>query len=103
MRRPSARLHLLGARPLTRVEQHRFHPSHGPRNMCQVSPDYVTLLSSFGWLMLAAGGASMLTGQTYFRGLVAREEDPFGFWSAAIGYLVLGTLFLLGVAICPRG
>lgn len=71
--------------------------------MCQVSPDNVAMLTTFGWALLAAGGISVLSGQTYFRGLIARDEDPFGFWSASIGFVILGTLCLLGVAICPPG
>ena len=70
--------------------------------MCQVSPDNVAMLTTFGRALLGAGGVSVLTGQTYFRGLIARDEDPLGFWSAALGFVLLGTLCLLGVAICPR-
>ncbi|MGD9601535.1 MAG: hypothetical protein AB7V59_06970 [Gammaproteobacteria bacterium] len=71
--------------------------------MCQVSPDNVPLLSAFGTVFFAGGILSVLTGRTYFRGVVARAEDPFGFWSAVIGLLLIGGLCLVGVGVCPRG
>ncbi|MEQ8660946.1 MAG: hypothetical protein RLW62_09025 [Gammaproteobacteria bacterium] len=71
--------------------------------MCQVAPDHVGLLTAFGGLFCGGGVVSLLTGQTYFRGFIARDDDPLGFWTAALGLVLIGGLCLLGVAWCPRG
>jgi hypothetical protein len=58
--------------------------------------------TTFGTLFFGGGVVSILTGSTYFRGLIQRAEQPFSFWSATIGLLVIGGLSLLGVMVCPR-
>lgn len=71
--------------------------------MCQVSPDHVAMLTAFGWLFFGGGVVSILTGRSYFRGVIARDDDPFGYWSAVFCLLLVGGACLLGLAVCPRG
>ena len=68
--------------------------------MCSVQAQHVDMLIMFGRFMLAGGILSFLTGTTYYRGLIRRDEEPFRFWSGTIGLILLGGMILLAVKYC---
>ena len=68
--------------------------------MCSVDPANVNLLINFGTFMFVAGIVSLVTGATYFRGVIYRSDDPSGFWTSTISFLLLGGMTLLGVWLC---
>ena len=68
--------------------------------MCSVNPDNVDMLIIFGIFMLGAGVVSFLTGTTYFRGVIKRDDKPLEYWVNTIGLLLLGGMVLIGVQAC---
>ncbi len=71
--------------------------------MCQISPNHVSMLYGFATVCITGAVVSVLTGNTYFRRVIARDAEPWGFWSNTIGLALLGTLCLAGLTFCPRG
>lgn len=68
--------------------------------MCSVDPANVNLLTNFGTFMFVAGIVSLVTGTTYYRGIINRFDEPYRFWSNTIGLLLIGSMTLLAVWLC---
>ena len=68
--------------------------------MCHISPDNLGLVTGFTWLVLGAAVVSVLSGHTYFRGVIARDEAPLSFWSTTLS-LLLGGMCLYSLKTCP--
>ena len=68
--------------------------------MCSVNPDNVDMLFNFGIFTLGAGVVSFLTGTTYFRGVIKRDDKPLEYWVNTIGLLLLGGMVLIGAQAC---
>ena len=68
--------------------------------MCSIDLANVDSLSTFGLFMFGAGIVSLVTGTTYFRGLINRFDDPYRYWSNTIGLLIIGIVCMLGVRFC---
>jgi hypothetical protein len=70
---------------------------------CSVRPENVAMLTGFGWFVIVCGAVSLLTGATYFRRVIRREEEPRGFWVVTGGLFILGAYVLFMLLACGRG
>jgi drug/metabolite transporter (DMT)-like permease len=68
--------------------------------MCEVQPQHVSMLLTFGACLFVGGLVSLGTGATYFRRVIRRDEEPRAYWSSTFSLLFLGVLVLGGVAVC---
>jgi hypothetical protein len=68
---------------------------------CSVSAGNVGITRGFGGLMAAAAVVSLATGKTYYRRVIARDEEPGMYWSTVAGMGILAA-FTLGLSLlCP--
>ncbi len=73
-----------------------------PASTCHVAPENVGLLNLFGTLLAICVALSLLTGQTYYRRLISKREEPFNYWFS-VGCLVALAVFVLGMLqACPH-
>lgn len=68
--------------------------------MCHVQPEHVSMLRLFGGIMLTGGIISYIKDVTYFRGVIYKANDPFGYWTGTIGMSFLGCMTLFDVYFC---
>ncbi len=68
---------------------------------CKVSPNHIGILRFLGNIFLLCGFFSLISGKTYFKRTILRDEEPGAFWIAVVAYIFLGFFFLLGTYICP--
>ena len=47
---------------------------------CQVAPENVGVLTLFGTALAIGVALSILTGKTYYRRVIAKDEEPFNYW-----------------------
>jgi len=57
-------------------------------NTCQVAPENVGVLTLFGTVLPISMALSILTGKTYYRRVIAKDEEPFNDW-LSVGCLAL--------------
>jgi len=57
-------------------------------NTCQVAPENVGVLTLFGTVLAISMALSILTGKTYYRRVIAKDEEPFNDW-LSVGCLAL--------------
>ncbi len=69
--------------------------------MCKIAPNHVGMLRFLGSVFLMCAFVSIVSGKTYYKGVIIRSEEPLAFWIAVGAYLILGTFILLGTHICP--
>ena len=73
-----------------------------PASTCYVTPENGGLLKLFGNFLAMAVVLSLLTGKTYYRRLISKNEEPFNFWFT-VGCLNLLVVFVLGMLYaCPQ-
>ena len=63
-----------------------------PASTCYVTPENGGLLKLFGNFLAMAVVLSLLTGKTYYRRLISKNEEPFNFWFTVGCLLVLAVL-----------
>lgn len=68
--------------------------------MCKVSPEHIGMLRIFGTVFFVGGVVSILSGVTYFKGLIRRDEEPVSFWANTVFVIFLGGAVLLGTWVC---
>ncbi len=69
---------------------------------CSTNADSVGLLKGFAALMAGGVVLSLLSGKTYFRRTIHRDEEPFAFWSNVVCMGLLA-MFVLGMLwFCPE-
>ena len=64
-----------------------------PASTCYVTPENGGLLKLFGNFLAMAVVLSLLTGKTYYRRLISKNEEPFNFWFRLGRLLELAVLF----------
>ena len=73
-----------------------------PASTCYVTPENGGLLKLFGNFLAMAVVLSLLTGKTYYRRLISKNEEPFNFWFT-VGCLTVLVVFVLGMLYaCPQ-
>ena len=71
-------------------------------NTCQVAPENVGVLTLFGTVLAISVALSILTGKTYYRRVIAKDEEPFNDWFS-VGCLIVLAVFVLGMLhACPH-
>ena len=69
---------------------------------CQVAPENVGVLTLFGNGLAIGVALSILTGKTYYRRVIAKDEEPFNYWFS-VGCLIVLAMFVLGMLhACPH-
>ncbi len=53
-----------------------------------IDPSHVTLVRSFGFVLLIGGILSLTSAKTYYRRIILKVEEPMMYW--------FNTIFLLG-------
>ena len=72
--------------------------------VCTIKPQHIGPLKAFGTVLLIGAVISLITGKTFFRRIISKEDEPGKFWSVLIGnYLILSIFLLGGVYICRSG
>lgn len=61
-----------------------------------MTPENRKLVLSLGVVFLLGGVASIASGVTYFRGTIARAEEPTSFWTNVACLFVLGIFLTIG-------
>ncbi len=73
-----------------------------PASTCYVTPENGGLLKLFGNFLAMAVVLSLLTGKTYYRRLISKNEEPLNFWFT-VGCLNVLAVFVLGMLYaCPQ-
>lgn len=73
-----------------------------PASTCQVEPENVGVLTLFGNGLAIGVALSILTGKTYYRRVIAKDEEPFNYW-LSVGCLIVLAVFVLGMLhACPH-
>jgi hypothetical protein len=73
-----------------------------PASTCHVTTENGGLLKLFGNFLAMAVVLSLLTGKTYYRRLISKNEEPFNFWFT-VGCLLVLAVFVLGMLYaCPQ-
>ncbi len=72
-----------------------------PSSVCNVRPETVDVLHTFGTVMVVALVASILSKKAYYRRIILREEEPLMYWATVASYGILAVLTLGGVLLCP--
>jgi len=73
-----------------------------PASTCYVTPENGGLLKLFGNFLAMAVVLSLLTGKTYYRRLISKNEEPLNFWFT-VGCLNVLVVFVLGMLYaCPQ-
>jgi hypothetical protein len=70
------------------------------RPNCQIQPENVGMVRTFGFALLAAAAVSVTTGKTYYRGVIVRDETPLNFWVAVTAIALLGAMCVVGSFVC---
>ena len=60
------------------------------------------MLTLFGTVLAISVALSILTGKTYYRPVIAKDEEPFNDWFS-VGCLIVLSVFVLGMLhACPH-
>ena len=71
-------------------------------NTCQVAPENVGVLTLFGTVLAISVALSILKGKTYYRRVIAKDEEAFNYWFS-VGCLIVLAVFVLGMLhACPH-
>lgn len=68
--------------------------------MCKINPSNIGTLRNLAFLFLVGVFISIISGKTYFKRTVSREEEPASYWTVILIYFLLGSSILMGTYLC---